>query len=128
MDAGDGPLEARAILDPADSTGSRMVVLDPSLGSRGLSAPLSLRPDSRLWVIQHQGAHEGATTLRFVRVAAGRTDLVGTIPNPFIASFGAAVTPSRHLLLSGAQIDSLQQFVSSLLIRYHLDCPDRGRQ
>jgi hypothetical protein len=127
-DAGSGPLEAGAILDPTDSITSTRVVLDASLGTKGLSAPLSLRPDSRLWVIEHQAASDSATSMRIVRVAAGRTDLLGTFPTPFDASFGAAVTRDRHLLVTGAKIDPTKQLVSSLLIRYRLDCPDRVRQ
>jgi hypothetical protein len=127
-DGGSGPLEASAILDPTDSIASTRVVLDASLGTKGLSAPLSLRPDSHLWVIEHQAASDSATSMRIVRVAAGRAELLGTFSTPFNASFGAVVTRDRHLLVTGARIDPGQQLVSSLLIRYRLKCPVRVRQ
>jgi hypothetical protein len=100
-----------------------IVVLDPALHPFSKVSFLPLSHGVNLWISEHAPPGAPGRDIRFARDSAGTTVLLGSIPSPYEAFFGAAQTGPSEVLISGPEMDRERTTFFSVLIRVRVECP-----
>ena len=100
-----------------------IVVLDPAVHPFSKVWFLPLSHGVNLWISEHAPPGGPGRDIRFARDSAGTTVLLGSIPSPYEAFFGAAQTGPSEILISGLAMDRERTTLFSLLIRVRVECP-----
>lgn len=116
VDHGETGREARSNRQPSQQ-GTNHHVLAESIGA----LELAVVAGHSVWVVDHS-LPGGASELRMVQVVSGRNEVLRVLPNPFTGPFNVVATQAGELLVVGPLLEMTAGMLSSLVLRFPIDC------